>query len=114
MLTFVMPDTDTTLDGYFRLHDRPPGFEGSDGYPYTVSIEIEQVGDAATAYAGYLVFPRWANNGAGIIGHVETKTLTEESTSPDASAKLGALTIREVRDLLEEAILRAASLGADG
>ncbi len=113
MLTFIMPEPDITLGGYLRVHGRPPSFEGSDGYPYTVSIETERAEGAESAHTAYLVFPRWAGNGAGIIGHVETGTLAEKSTSPDASATLEALTIHEIRDLLEDAILRANTLGTN-
>jgi hypothetical protein len=73
---------DGTLGGYFRVHDRPPAFEGPDGHPYTVSIEVEKVPDLRSPYEGYLVFLRWAENGLGVIGHVETETLWR-GTSPD-------------------------------
>ena len=66
---------DTTLGGYFHVHNRPPAYEGSDGHPYTVSLEVEKTGNLRTPYAGYLVFPRWAETGVGIVGHVETRTL---------------------------------------
>ena len=68
-------DEDATLGGYFRRHDRPPAFEGPDGHPYTVSLETEKTGNLRAPYQGYLVFPRWAETGVGIVGHVETPTL---------------------------------------
>ena len=71
---------DATLGGYFRTHDRPPGFEGVDGYPYTVSIEVERTADLRAPWEGYLVFPRWARTGLGIEGHVETPTLWSGSS----------------------------------
>ena len=69
-----MADDDVTLGGYMRVHNRPPAFDGPDGHPYTVSLETEKTGDLRAPVAGFLVFPRWAENGVGIIGHVETPT----------------------------------------
>lgn len=95
---------DATLGGYFEMHDRPPAFEGSDGHPYTVSLEVERSGDLRRPYGGYLVFPRWAETGVGIVGHVETPTLNEGPSQEDVLAALGELTLFEVQDLLERAI----------
>jgi hypothetical protein len=100
---------DGTLGGYFETHDRPPAFEGSDGHPYTVSIEIEKTGDLRTPFSGYLVFPRWAETGVGIVGHVETHTLSEAPSEPDVRAALGSLTLLEVQTLLEAAISASRS-----
>jgi len=99
------PD-DSTLAGYFGVHDRPPAYEGPDGHPYTVSLEVEQTSNLRAPYAGYLVFPRWAETGVGIVGHVETRTLVERGSSEEALAGLGALTLMEVQQLLHEAIAR--------
>lgn len=103
-----MAQDDTTLGGYFRVHDRPPAYEGSDGHPYTVSLETEKTGDLSAPYSGYLVFPRWARTGVGIVGHVETRTLVQARTGEEVTAGLGALTLYDVQDLLEEAIAGAA------
>lgn len=100
---------DATLGGYFEMHDRPPAFEGSDGHPYTVSLEIERSGDLRRPYGGYLVFPRWAETGVGIVGHVETPTLSEGGSQEDVLAALGELTLFEVQDLLERAIASSRS-----
>ena len=95
---------DSTLGGYLAHHHRPPAFLGPDGHPYTVSPEVEQTPNLRAPYAGYLVFPRWADTGAGIVGHLETPILLEESSRARAEASLGALPLTEVRDLLEAAI----------
>ncbi|MCH2459562.1 MAG: hypothetical protein MK239_00785 [Gemmatimonadetes bacterium] len=95
---------DTTLGGYFHVHNRPPAYEGSDGHPYTVSLEVEKTGNLRTPYAGYLVFPRWAETGVGIVGHVETRTLIECVTSEEVVAGLNALTLIEVQHLLVDAL----------
>ena len=97
---------DGTLGGYQSFHNRPPGFEGMDGYPYTVSIEIEKTPDLEAPYSGYLVFPRWADTGAGIVGHQETPLLVHGTSREGVEAELEALTLLEVNHLLAEAILR--------
>ena len=96
---------DSTLGGYISLHSRPPAFEGTDGHPYTVSIEIEQTGNLRTPYSGYLVFPRWAKSGVGIVGHVETPTLAEARTSSQTRTILQLLTLQDVKYQLDKAII---------
>lgn len=96
---------DTTLGGYFRVHSRPPAYDGPDGHPYTVSPEVEKTSNLRAPYAGYLVFPRWALTGVGIVGHVETPTLCECASAEEATERLGALTLLEVQELLRNALL---------
>ena len=98
---------DATLGGYFSVHDRPPAYEGSDGHPYTVSLEIERTGDLRRPFAGYLVFPRWAQTGVGIVGHVETPTLAECGTDEETKDALEALSLVKVQELLEHALSSA-------
>ena len=95
---------DETLAGYFEVHDRPPAFEGPDGHPYTVSLEVEKTGDLRAPYHAYLVFPRWAATGLGIVGHVETPTLAECRSAEEARQQLGALTLMDVKELLDAAV----------
>ncbi len=97
---------DATLGGYFEVHNRPPAFEGSDGHPYTVSPEIEQTSNLRTPYAGFLVFPRWAQTGVGIVGHVETPVLVERRSSQQSMQWLGKLTLVQVQEHLEAALER--------
>ena len=99
------PD-DSTLAGYLDVHDRPPAYDGPDGHPYTVSLEVEKTSNLRAPYSGYLVFPRWAETGVGIVGHVETPTLVECATSNEAIRRLGELSLLEVQRLLGEAIER--------
>jgi len=96
------------------VHDRPPAYEGSDGHPYSVSVEVERTADLRAPFAGYLVFPRWAQNGVGIVGHVESETLAEGSSSEEVTEVLGEKTLMEVQHLLEEAITRAAANRTNG
>jgi hypothetical protein len=98
---------DGTLGGYLALHDRPPAFEGSDGHPYTVSIEVEPTGDLRAPYHGYLVFPRWAETGVGIIGHVESGTLVRAGTVQEVESQVGSMTLLEVRATLEQSLAGA-------
>jgi hypothetical protein len=100
------PPDDSTLAGYFDVHDRPPAYDGPDGHPYTVSLEVEKTSNLRAPYAGYLVFPRWAETGVGIVGHVETPTLVECTTSQEALEGLGVLTLMEVQQLLGRAVER--------
>lgn len=95
---------DGSLGGYFDVHDRPPAFEGSDGQPYTVSIEVEKAADPRCPFIGYLVFPRWADTGLGVVGHVETPILFRGATRTDVSEQAGTLALEEVKRLLDEAI----------
>ena len=98
---------DGTLGGYLEVHNRPPAYEGPDGYPYTVSVEVERTGNLVTPYAGYLVFPRWAETGVGIVGHVETPVLVECRSQAEVEEKLGTLTLLEVQEHLEAAVAAA-------
>ena len=97
---------DSTLGGYLAHHDRPPAFEGLDGHPYTVSLEVEKTPDLTAPFSGYLVFPRWAHTGVGIIGHLETPLLYHGESREKVTSQLEALTLLEVNHLLGEAILR--------
>ena len=107
------PPEDSTLAGYFEVHDRPPAYAGSDGHPYTVSLEVEKTTNLRAPYAGYLVFPRWAQTGVGIVGHVETPTLCECASHDEAIGRLGELTLLEVQQLLAEAIARMRDDGRE-
>jgi hypothetical protein len=97
---------DETLGGYLVHHHRPPAFEGPDGHPYTVSLEVEKTPDLTAPFSGYLVFPRWAGTGVGIVGHVETPLLLQGKSREEVTTRLEALTLWEVSHLLGEAILR--------
>jgi len=98
--------SDETLGGYFKAHTRPPAFEGSDGYPYTVSVEVEKTPNLLAPFSGYLVFPRWARTGPGIVGHLETPLLLHGKSRGEVEVDLTAKTLAEVSRLLEEAIHR--------
>lgn len=97
---------DATLGGYIRVHERPPAFEGVDGQPYSVSVEVEKVPSLTAPWQAFLVFPRWAESGVGIVGHVETPTLATGVDAASARGVLEALPLTEVKALLDQAIAR--------
>lgn len=102
---------DGTLGGYFREHNRPPAFEGPDGEPYTVSPEVEQTPDLSTPWEGFLVFPRWAKSGLGVVGHVETPTLLRGRSKDEVLSELGRTSLHRVQKLLNQAV---RARGGDG
>ena len=99
-------DNILTLGGYLEVHTRPPAFSGSDEQPYTVSVEIETVEDLAKPFVCYLVFPRWAETGLGIVGHVETPVLWNGRSRDEVRDRAHELPLVEVKRLLDEAVQR--------
>jgi len=97
---------DSTLGGYFRVHDRPPAYEGTDGHPYTVSVEVEKTPDLRAPWVGFLVFPKWARNGLGVVGHVETPTLWSGRGEDEVRKEAGLASLEQVKRWLDEAIAR--------
>lgn len=104
------PD-DLTLAGYFAEHARPPAFGGPDGESYTVSLEIELTPTLEGRYEGYLVFPRWAASGIGVLGHVETGTLATGESSEAVLESLGRLPLTEVKALLDRTVRKKMEHG---
>jgi hypothetical protein len=105
------PDTpegvdDTTLGGYPLVHGRAPAFEGSDGQPYTVGIDVERVEGSEDRWAAYLVFVRWAQTGTAIMDHLETPDLAEAASEAEARAVLQALPLPTVKEILDQEIAR--------
>ena len=103
----VHAQADVTLGGYLKEHNRPPAFEGLDGEPYTVSAEVEQTPNLLAPYEGYLVFPRWAATGLGVVGHLETSTLQRGVSREAVLGELVKIPLRRVKQLLDEAIREA-------
>ena len=60
----------------------------------------------AAPYVAYLVFPRWAGAGLGIVGHVETPVLWEGRSRDEVRDLAHALRLSDVKRLLDEAIQR--------
>lgn len=97
---------ESTLAGYSQVHGRAPGFEGSDGMPYTVAVETEPAGGETDEWVAYLVFLRWAADSTAIMGHVETEDLAQRASESEARTAVGSLSLVEVKRLLDEAISR--------
>jgi hypothetical protein len=95
---------DGTLAGYFREHQRPPAFQGCDGSPYSVAPETEKTADLRAPYEGFLVFPRWAETGVGIMGHLESPTLVRGTSREAVLEELGTYPLTLVQAILDEVI----------
>ena len=98
-----------TIGGYALVHGRPAAFEGSDGFSYSVELSVDQVNDAGTQWAAFLLFLRWRRIGAsGVEGHLETDYLIRAATQSAARDALGAFTLQQVREILELRIAESA------
>jgi hypothetical protein len=87
------------------VHDRPAAFEGSDGLSYSVEICTDETGDDARPFGAYFLFLRWRRIGeAAVEGHVETDFLASGATESEARARIGAMKLGEVRQVLEAAL----------
>ena len=102
------PAPDLTFRGYVETHDRVPAFQGSDGQAYTVDIDTEETPEGD--WVGFLVFVRWAETGAGIMGHVTSGDVAREATEEAAREALLELTLYELKTELDRAIARRAEL----
>ncbi len=98
---------DITLGGYVQVHNRPPAFEGADGQPYTVDVDVEE--DEAGRWAAFLVFLRWAETGAGIMDHMESGDVAYGASDDEARAAARELSLYEVKAELDAAIERRRS-----
>ncbi|NIP60563.1 MAG: hypothetical protein GWO00_15900, partial [Gemmatimonadetes bacterium] len=72
-----------------------------------------QVGDLRAPWGGYLVFPRWATGGLGVVGHVQSPILCRGRTRSGVEERVGELSLVEVKHLLETAIERRREEGFD-
>ena len=101
------PDSaDITLGGYIAKHGRVPAFEGPDGQPYTVDVDVEPIEDEHNPHAAFLVFIRWAATGAGIMDHCESGDVARAASEEEARSAALELTLYEVKAELDAAIER--------
>lgn len=106
------PAHDVTLGGYIEVHDRVPAFEGSDGQPYTVDVDVEATDDPERPCVAFFVFIRWAATGAGIMDHTESGDVAAGGTEAEARNGALQLSLYEVKAELDAAIARrGAALG---
>ena len=93
---------ESTIGGYAAVHDRPAAFEGSDGFSYSVELMVEETGDEAAPWAGFVFFVRWARLGAqSPEGHLESDYLVRANSEIEAMRALGALPLAEIKSLLD-------------
>jgi hypothetical protein len=104
---FSKGDPDT-LGGYAAVHDRPAAFEGSDGYSYSVEILADREAEKPDAWSAYLFFVRWARVGSSAPeGHLESDVLARATSEDEARRRVGALSLSDVKGILDELIARA-------
>jgi hypothetical protein len=97
---------EATLGAYIERHDRVPAFDGSDGMPYTVDIDVEETGDPDKPFVAFFIFIRWAETGAGIMDHVESFDVATGKTEEQARLAARDLSLYEVKAELDRAIER--------
>ena len=105
---FLPPDhskgDEKTIGGYMAVHARPAAFEGADGMSYSVEIETDETGDPAQPYGAYLLFVRWSRGEPRVSGHLETDFLAQAPSEQEARARVGALSLEEVKRVLDALI----------
>jgi len=101
---------DSTLGGYFQTHQRPPAFEGTDRQPYSVAMYVDDTPAADGRLGGALLFVRWSSAGDQPEGHLETGYLVHGTTPGEVEEQLRALTLHEIKDHLDQVILKAREL----
>jgi hypothetical protein len=97
---------DISLGGYIDEHNRVPAFEGGDGQPYTVDVDVEGSEDPDRPWVAFLIFIRWAATGAGIMDHLESGDVAAGETEEEARQRAYDLSLFEVRAELDAAIAR--------
>jgi hypothetical protein len=97
---------EATLGAYIERHDRVPAFDGIDGMPYTVDVDVEKTDDPDKPYVAFFIFIRWAETGAGIMDHVESFDVAFGQTEEQARMAAHDLSLYEVKAELDQAIER--------
>jgi hypothetical protein len=72
-----------------------------------VAIYLEDEPDVRGLYGASLLFVRWSPGGDRPVGHVETEPLAWGRTAEEATERIGALSLYDVKAALDEAIARA-------
>ena len=99
---------DATFGGYLRKHERAPAFGGSDGYAYSVGVYTNAEPDGVEPVGAALVFVRWSEQGDQPIGHLESEYLAYASSEKEARKRLHDLSLQDVKQALERAIMAQA------
>ena len=90
-----------------QKHDRAAAFGGSDGRAYSVAVYVDEEPDVRGLFGASLLFVRWSPGGDRPIGHVETEPLAWGHTPEEATERIEALSLYDVKAALDEAIARA-------
>jgi hypothetical protein len=85
-------------------HDRAAAFSGSDGQPYSVALYVDDDPDERGRFGGALLFVRWSPGGDAPVGHLETDYLVNGATPDEARERLGALSLYDVKAILDQLI----------
>ena len=85
-------------------HDRAAAFSGADGQPYTVGLYVDDDPDERGRFGGALLFIRWGPGGDAPVGHLETDYLVTGTTPDEARDRLGALSLYDVKAMLDQLI----------
>jgi hypothetical protein len=93
-----------TLGGYMAAHERAAAFAGSDGEAYSVDLLIDEEPGPRGQFGGALLFIRWAPDGTAPVGHLESGYLVWGRTPDEARERVGALSLYDVKALLDELI----------
>jgi hypothetical protein len=96
--------SDETLGGYMAVHGRPPAFTGSDGRAYSADLFVDAEPGADGRFGAAVFFVRWSEDGARPDGHVETDYVARGETAAEARRAARALTLHDVKRLLDQAI----------
>jgi hypothetical protein len=95
---------EVTLAGYMAKHERAAAFGGGDGHAYSCAILVADAPDERGRYGAALLFIRWSAAGDHPVGHVETDYLVWGKTPAEAEARVGALSLYDVKAALDQAI----------
>jgi hypothetical protein len=68
---------------------------------------VDDVPDQRGRFGAALLFVRWSPGGDRPVGHLETETLVWGKTPDEASERLKALSLYDVKAALDEAIAGA-------
>jgi hypothetical protein len=99
--------SELTLGGYMARHERAAAFGGSDGHAYSVAVYVDDQPDERGRYGAALLFVRWSPAGDRPTGHVESEVLAWGRTPEEATRRIEALSLYDVKAALDEAIARA-------
>jgi hypothetical protein len=110
---FLPPDPskgdENTIGGYMAVHARPAAFQGSDGLSYSVAIETDRTDATANPFGAYFLFVRWRRLGTqGVEGHLESPFLAFGRSRAEATAALGAMSLGEVKAILDDLVRASA------